>query len=62
MFDFLHNIGPTELILLALILVFFFGAKVVVNLARTSGESVREIKKMKKEFVRVIKDDEDSKD
>lgn len=57
MFDFIKNIGPTELGIIVLILVVFFGAKLITNLARTSGESVREIKKIKKEFTKALDGD-----
>lgn len=54
MFDFVKNIGPTELIIIVLILVVFFGGKAIVGLARTSGETVKEIKKAKKEFTQAL--------
>lgn len=50
MFNFLNNIGPTELIILVIILIVFFGGKAITSLAKTSGESVKEIRKIKKEF------------
>lgn len=58
MFNFINNIGPIELIILALILLVFFGARIIRGLARTSGETVKEIKKIKKEFTSVIEDDD----
>lgn len=61
MFDFIKNIGPTELIVIVLILVVFFGGKAIVGLAKTSGATVKEIKKAKKEFTKAIEDDEPSK-
>ena len=51
MFDFIKNIGPTELIIIALILIVIFGSKVMIGLAKTGGETVKEVKKIKKEFV-----------
>lgn len=63
MFDFLKNIGPTELIILLLILIVFFGGKAITSLAKTSGETVREIKKVKKEFTKSLDlDDKDGKE
>lgn len=56
MFSFINNIGPTELIILVLILIVFFGARLITGLARTSGETVREINKIKKEFIHTIED------
>ena len=61
MFNFINNIGPTELILIIIILIVLFGAKVVTGLGKSSGETVREIKKIKKEFIRSIEDDEPDK-
>lgn len=57
MFDFIKNISSTELIILVVILVLLFGAKVAVGLGRTSGETVRELKKIKKTFTEAIDDD-----
>lgn len=50
MFEFIKNIGPTEWIVLLLIVVIFFGGKIAVGLGRTGGEIVKEIKKIKNEF------------
>lgn len=58
MFDFIKNISPTEIGILVLILVLLFGAKLITNLARTSGETVKEIKKVKNEFTRAMTDDD----
>ena len=58
MFNFINNIGPTELIIIVLILLVFFGGRVITGLARTSGETVKEIKKIKKEFTNAVKDDD----
>ena len=61
MFDFIKNISPTELIvIIVLILIVFFGGKVIAGLAKTSGETVREIKKVKKEFTQALEDDDKS--
>lgn len=58
MFDFIKNISSTELIILVLILVVLFGAKAIVGLGRTSGEAVKELKNIKKEFTNAIEDDD----
>ena len=58
MLNFLTNIGPTELIIIALILVVIFGSKVVTGLGKTGGETVREIKKIKKSFTESLEDEE----
>ena len=54
MFNFLNNIGPTELIILVIILIVFFGGKAITSLAKTSGETVKEIKKIKREFTSAL--------
>jgi len=58
MFDFIKNISSTELIILILILVILFGAKVAVKLGKTSGETVKEIKKIKREFTNTLEGDD----
>jgi len=59
MFDFIKNISSTELIVLVIILVLLFGAKVAVGLGKTSGETVKELKKIKKTFTEAVQDDDD---
>jgi len=54
MLNFIKNIGPTELIVLASILILLFGGKAIISLARTAGESLREIKKIKKNFTEAV--------
>jgi len=51
MLGFLKNIGPTELIVLFAIIVFFFGGKIAMRIGKASGESVKEIKKIKDEVL-----------
>ena len=59
MFDFIKNISPTEIIIIVLILVVLFGGKTIAGrLAKTSGETVKEIKKIKKEFTKIVEDDD----
>ena len=58
MLDFLKNIGPTEIIVIAVILLLIFGAKAITGVARTGGQTVKEIKKIKKEFTNAINDDQ----
>ncbi len=50
MFDFLKNIGPVELIIIAAILLVLFGGKKVKELSRGLGESQKELKKVKEEL------------
>lgn len=59
MFDFIKNISATELIIIVLILIVIFGARAMVKLGKTSGETVKELKKIKSEFFKAI--DGDSK-
>lgn len=61
MFDFLKNISSTEIIIIVLILIVLFGGKALVSLGRTSGETVKELKKVKKEFTSALNDDEEDK-
>ena len=58
MFDFIKNIGPTELIIVVIILIVLFGAKAMVGLGKTSGETVKEAKKIKREFTEYIESDD----
>lgn len=62
MFDFIKNIGATELIIVVLILVVIFGGKTFASrIAKKSGETVKEAKKIKKEFTDAVNDDESDK-
>lgn len=54
MFGFIKNISSTEWAIIVLILIVFFGRKTIVGLGRTGGETVREIKKIKKGFNKSI--------
>jgi len=58
MFDFIKNISPTELIIIVVILIVFFGGKAITGLAKTSGKAVKEAKKVKKEFIQSLEDDD----
>jgi sec-independent protein translocase protein TatA len=44
------NIGATELILILLVVVIFFGAKKIPELAQGLGKGIREFKKATKEI------------
>lgn len=57
MFGFIKNISPIELGAIALVLVVIFGASVVTRLGRTGGETLKEIKKIKKTFNQALEDD-----
>lgn len=56
MLSFLNNLGPGEIIIIAVILVVLFGAGKLGNLGKTAGETTKEIKKAKKEFENAIKE------
>lgn len=47
---FLGNIGTTELIIIALVLLFLFGGKKLTEIARGAGKTGRELKEVKREF------------
>lgn len=54
MINFIKNISPIELGVIVAIFIFFFGSKKIVSLGKMSGETVREIKNIKKEFTKAI--------
>ena len=65
MFDFFKNLGTTEIIIIGIILVVFFGSKKIVDLGKTAGETTKEFKKAKKELVstmREVKTDGDDRE
>lgn len=57
MLNFIKNISPTEQIIIALILLILFGSKAFIRLARTGGETFKEVKKIKKSFTEAIEDE-----
>jgi len=59
MFNFVKNIGPTELIVIVLIVLVLFGGKIATKLGKASGETFKEIKKVKKSFTDAVGDDND---
>ena len=52
------NIGTTEIIIIAVVLMVLFGAKKLPEFARGIGESGRELKKASKEFKEAFNEDE----
>jgi len=46
----MKNLGLTEIIIIGIVLIVFFGGKRAKSIAKTAGESTRELKKVKKEF------------
>jgi Sec-independent protein translocase protein TatA len=59
MFNFIKNLSPLEIGIIVFILVVLFGAKTISGLAKTSGKSFKEIKKIKKTFTDAVEDDEE---
>lgn len=53
----LSNLGPAELIIVGLVVLFLFGNKKLSELAKGLGESTKEFKKIKKDFEKEIKTD-----
>ena len=45
MFAFIGSLGPTEMIMIALVLVLLFGAKKIPELMRGLGGGIKEFKK-----------------
>lgn len=62
MINFIKNISPTELIILAAILLVLFGAKAFTSLGKTAGESLKEVKNIKRSFNDAVEDKEPEKD
>lgn len=62
MLNFFKNLSPTEIAIIALIVIVLFGAKLVTGLARTGGSTLREMKKIKRNFTEAIEDDSDKKE
>jgi sec-independent protein translocase protein TatA len=56
------NLGPTELIIILLIIMLLFGAAKLPKLARSLGESSREFKKGLAEGANATADDETKPD
>lgn len=56
MLDFAKNVGPTEIVVIALILMLLFGRKVLVGIARSAGETFKEMRKVKDSFGEVIEE------
>ena len=57
MLGFLNNIGPTEWIIIGLIVVILFGGAIARKLGKASGETYKEIKNIKKSFKEAVSDD-----
>lgn len=51
MFNFIKNIGPTEVVILLALLTLFFGRRIAIAIGKTTGQTVKEIKGIKKELM-----------
>ncbi len=61
MFNFFKNLSSTEIIVIVLILVVIFGGKVAKKFGRIGGESLKEIKNIKKSVTETVEDDKADK-
>jgi len=57
MLNFFKNLSTTEILVVALIFIIFFGTKTVKKMGKVSGETLKEVKKIKKNFTEAIQDD-----
>ena len=55
----LKNIGPSELIIIGLVLVVLFGGSRIKNLAKGLGASSKELKNVKKEIDKTVSGTDD---
>lgn len=56
------NISSSELLVVALVIMFLFGGKKLPEFARGLGEAAKELKKAKKEFTKALEEvDSDKK-
>lgn len=62
MLNFFKNLSPTEIAVIALIIIVFFGSKVVIGLGRAGGSTLREMKKIKRNFTEAIEDEPEKKE
>lgn len=58
--NFINNLSTTEWIVILVILFIFFGGGILTKLGRTGGETFKEMKKVKNNFMDAIKDDDTS--
>ena len=56
------NLGSGELLIIAVIVLLFFGSKKLNELARGLGQSTKEYKKLKKEFTKAVNEDFDDEE
>ena len=61
MLNFIKNIGPTELIVLSAVLTLFFGRKIDIAIGKASGQTLKEIRKLKSEILGTTLEDNKNK-
>ena len=57
MLSFIKNLSAPEIIIIVIILVALFGAKIMRLMGKITGETIKEAKNIKKEFVKAVKGD-----
>lgn len=60
MLDFVKNIGPVEWLVIAIIVILLFGRKFLVSLGKASGETLKEVKNVKKTFTDAVEGEDES--
>lgn len=56
MFNFVKNLGLTEVVIIGIVLLVFFGGKRAKSIAKTAGEATKEMKKVKKEYGEAVEE------
>ena len=53
---FLRNIGTTEIIIILAVVLLLFGGSIIRGLGKKAGETTKDIKKAKEDFIEASKD------
>jgi len=56
MFNFIKNLSTTEILVIALIVIVLFGTKFAKRVGKVSGETLKEVKKIKTNFSDAVED------
>ena len=59
MLNFFKNLSTAEILVIALILIILFGTKFAKRMGKVSGESLKEVKNIKKNFKDAVDTDSD---